>query len=90
MSAIQKRIQELAFAAIAKIGQIASSSKGKDAALALSVIERITRAVKDAVSKKIRPDDLARLIERESKSLAEQLAQNANTIRDEIDSAFPK
>ena len=89
MSAIEKRIQDLARFAFSKIAEIASSTKASDAARALSAIQKIVAAVQSGFSRKISPAELARAIEHEQKTLAEQLSKNKETILSELDKKFP-
>lgn len=89
MSAIQKRLQALTMLAFQKVGEIATSSKGKNAELALATIERIYKSVRAALAGTITPDELAKKIEEDSKSLADKLSANNDTIRSEIEKQFP-
>ncbi len=88
MSALQKRIQDLAFAALDKIGELAKSPKADDARFALSAIERIVTAVRDALAKKITPSELAEKIRRESAAISDQVASNKKTVADEAAKKF--
>lgn len=89
MSAFDKRIQDLAALAFAKIGELTKSAKAEDAAKVLSIIERIVSAVQAGFARKITVAELAKVIEKESKALPSALADNKKAIISEIDKRFP-
>ena len=89
MSAIDKRIQELAFLALGKISEIAKGAAARDAKLAFAAIQQIVAAVGMARARQITPAELAEKIEGESRALGEKLADNKTKILAELDKQFP-
>ncbi len=82
MSAIEKRVVELAKIAIDRI--IAAAKKTDAPHEALAAIGKIGESVRAAFARQITPAELAAVIAREEKSLADQLAGNKKKILAEI------